>query len=128
MNEPTDVFIAHAVMDVLELLLILRAMLRPHRDPASRIAWVAVIASLPGIGMLAYLLLGETNIGRRRVEGTGRGIGAAGACQRRGARDRLPRFMALLQSTPPLLAPLQRAPLPVFLLTLSQARLTGLPN
>ena len=42
-------------------------MTRPHRDPASRIAWVAVIAALPVVGMLAYILFGETNIGRRRV-------------------------------------------------------------
>jgi cardiolipin synthase A/B len=42
--------------------------LRPHRDPASRIAWVVVIAGLPAAGMLIYLLLGEVSIGRRRVE------------------------------------------------------------
>ena len=47
--------------------LILRVLLRPHRDPASRIAWVVVIISLPIIGALAYVLLGEVNIGRRRV-------------------------------------------------------------
>ncbi|MDC0935144.1 PLDc N-terminal domain-containing protein [Pirellulales bacterium] len=40
----------------------------PHRDPASRIAWVAVIAELPIVGMLAYVLFGKTNIGRRRVD------------------------------------------------------------
>ena len=44
-----------------------RAVLRRHRDPASRLAWVVVIAVLPLIGIVAYLLLGETNIGRRRV-------------------------------------------------------------
>ena len=47
---------------------IVRVMLRPHREPTSRIAWVVVIISLPIIGILAYILLGETNIGRRRVE------------------------------------------------------------
>ena len=47
--------------------LILRVLLRPHRDPASRIAWVVVIIALPFIGALAYLLLGEVNIGRRRA-------------------------------------------------------------
>jgi cardiolipin synthase len=46
---------------------IARVLLRPHRDPASRIAWIVVILALPVIGMLAYLLLGETNIGRSRV-------------------------------------------------------------
>ncbi|NOQ45925.1 MAG: cardiolipin synthase, partial [Desulfobulbaceae bacterium] len=50
------------------LAFIVRVMLRPHREPASRIAWVVVILSLPVLGMLTYILLGETNIGRRRVE------------------------------------------------------------
>ena len=49
------------------LAVLARAILRPHREPASRIAWVAVIAVLPGFGMLIYLLLGETSIGRKRV-------------------------------------------------------------
>jgi len=52
---------------VLWLMVLTRAVLRPHREPASRIAWVAVIATVPGIGMLIYLLLGETSIGRRRI-------------------------------------------------------------
>jgi len=42
--------------------------LRPHREPASRIAWVVVVVAVPLLGILAYLLFGETNIGRRRVE------------------------------------------------------------
>jgi cardiolipin synthase len=49
------------------LLVIVRVILRPHREPASRIAWLVVVLSLPLVGVLAYLLLGETNIGRRRV-------------------------------------------------------------
>ena len=57
--------IAHLLIEV---ILITRAMTRPHRDPASRIAWVAVIAALPILGMVIYLLFGETNIGRRRTE------------------------------------------------------------
>jgi cardiolipin synthase len=52
---------------MIHLGLIMRAILRPHREPASRIAWVVVIIVLPFGGILAYLLLGETNIGRRRV-------------------------------------------------------------
>ena len=53
---------------VIEVILITRVMTRPHREPASRIAWVAVIAALPFLGMLIYVLFGETNIGRRRIE------------------------------------------------------------
>jgi cardiolipin synthase len=52
---------------IIEVLLILRVMLRKNRQPASRIAWVAVIAAVPIFGMLAYLLFGEVNIGRKRV-------------------------------------------------------------
>ncbi len=50
------------------LAFIVRAIVRPHREPASRVAWVVVIVVLPGLGILAYILLGETNVGRRRVE------------------------------------------------------------
>ncbi len=53
-------FLAH-------LAVLARVILRPHREPASRIAWIVLILLLPVIGLLAYLLLGETNIGRRRV-------------------------------------------------------------
>jgi len=49
------------------IAVVIRVVLRPHREPASRIAWVAVIASLPFLGVLAYVLFGEVNIGRRRV-------------------------------------------------------------
>ena len=52
---------------LVEIALIVRVMTRPHREPASRIAWVAVMAALPIIGILAYILFGETNIGRRRI-------------------------------------------------------------
>jgi cardiolipin synthase len=52
---------------LIQIALIVRVLLRPHRDPASRIAWIVVIIVLPVLGILAYILLGETNIGRRRV-------------------------------------------------------------
>ena len=52
---------------LIQVALIVRVLLRTHREPASRIAWIVVIISLPVVGILAYLLLGETNIGRRRV-------------------------------------------------------------
>jgi cardiolipin synthase A/B len=44
-----------------------RAILRPHREPASRVAWVVVIVVLPLAGIILYIFLGETSIGRRRV-------------------------------------------------------------
>lgn len=50
-----------------QILFIFRALLRPHRQPASRVAWVAIIGALPVLGILAYLLLGETNLNPRVV-------------------------------------------------------------
>ncbi len=52
----------------LQIAFVVRVLLRPHREPASRIAWVVVIIAVPLLGILAYLLFGETCIGRRRVE------------------------------------------------------------
>src|SRR5215469_11935189 len=60
--------LAVAFITLLELMVMVRILLRPHRDPASRIAWIVVVAALPLLGMLAYLLLGEVNIGRGRVK------------------------------------------------------------
>ena len=51
----------------IHLLTVLRAVTRPDRAPASRVAWVAVIMCLPVIGVVAYLFLGETSIGHERV-------------------------------------------------------------
>lgn len=51
----------------LQVTFIVRALLRRHRQPASRVAWVAIIAALPLLGTLAYILLGEANLGSRRV-------------------------------------------------------------
>jgi cardiolipin synthase len=44
-----------------------RVLLRPHREPMARMAWIAVLFALPGIGVVAYLLFGETSIGQKRV-------------------------------------------------------------
>lgn len=56
---------ASLITFAIEFALILRVMLRHHRQPTARIAWVAVIALIPVIGCLTYLLFGEVNIGRR---------------------------------------------------------------
>lgn len=52
---------------VTQVATIIRVLLRPHRDPASRISWIAVILAVPVVGVLGYILLGETSIGRRRI-------------------------------------------------------------
>ena len=48
--------------------LCLRAVTRRSREPASRLAWIIIISSTSVVGMAAYILLGEVNIGRRRTE------------------------------------------------------------
>lgn len=53
---------------VVHMLVCARALTRPNRTPSSRVAWVAVIMLLPVVGVVAYFLLGETNIGRARVD------------------------------------------------------------
>lgn len=53
-----------------EAAVLVRAILRPHREPASRLAWVVIILIAPIAGMVAYLLLGETRVGLiRRIKG-----------------------------------------------------------
>jgi cardiolipin synthase len=53
---------------LVQLSLLARVLLRPHREPASRIAWVVVVIAVPVIGIIAYVLFGEVSIGHRRAE------------------------------------------------------------
>ena len=59
--------LATLISVAIEFALILRVMLRCHREPASRIAWVAVITLIPILGCIAYILFGEVNIGRAHI-------------------------------------------------------------
>jgi len=52
---------------IIWVAVIVRVILRTHREPASRAAWVMLVVGLPLIGALVYLLLGETSIGRGRI-------------------------------------------------------------
>jgi cardiolipin synthase len=61
-----DNLIVDAVILVVEVLVVIRAITRPHREPASRLAWVIFIIVAPVLGAVAYLLLGETRLRRRR--------------------------------------------------------------
>lgn len=61
----SDTFLLLLLHILVMTAVVVRILLRPHREPASRIAWVTVVATLPVIGVIAYLLLGETNVGRR---------------------------------------------------------------
>lgn len=51
----------------IHLAFIARALLRPHREPSSRMAWVLVMLMVPIGGIVAYIFFGETNIGRKRA-------------------------------------------------------------
>lgn len=52
---------------IAQVVTIIRVQLRPNREAASRVAWTVAILALPFAGLLAYLLLGETSIGRGRI-------------------------------------------------------------
>ena len=59
-----------ALLAIAEVAVLMRAILRPHREPASRLAWVIVIVVVPVVGLIAYLLLGETRVSNaRRIKG-----------------------------------------------------------
>ncbi len=66
-----DLFTSFAVSAGFYLLVhvpvIVRILIRPHREPASRLAWLLVVLLLPFGGIVAYILLGEVSIGRARV-------------------------------------------------------------
>ena len=70
-----------------QALIIVRILLRPNREPASRIAWIAVVATVPILGVVGYILLGETNVGRRNMKAM------------RNARQSLPRTAATENSS-----------------------------
>ena len=55
-----------ALLLAAEIAVLMRAVLRPHRQPASRLAWIIVILVVPIIGMLGYLLLGEARLSPER--------------------------------------------------------------
>ena len=60
--------IAWVLLIIAEVAVLMRAVLRPHREPASRLAWIIVILVVPIVGMLAYLLLGEARLSPGRRE------------------------------------------------------------
>jgi cardiolipin synthase len=62
---PIHLFLTIALL-VAEIATLSRAILRPHREPASRLAWVLVILIVPIVGIIAYLLLGETRVSYAR--------------------------------------------------------------
>ena len=71
------------VLWAITLTVILRIMLHPHRAPSSRIAWVVVVAVVPIAGIIAYLMVGEINTGRKYRDA------------QRAARETLPQATAI---------------------------------
>jgi cardiolipin synthase A/B len=55
-----------ALLVAAEIATLMRAALRPHRQPASRLAWIIVILVVPIVGMVGYLLLGEARLSPER--------------------------------------------------------------
>ena len=64
-NLPT---IGEVLIVLADVAILARVLLRPHREPASRVAWAVVIIALPLAGIIAYLLLGEVRISLKRRE------------------------------------------------------------
>lgn len=62
----TDHLIYTLLLIAAELVVLARAIMRPHREPAARLAWVLFIIAAPVVGMVLYLLVGEARLGRRR--------------------------------------------------------------
>ena len=54
------------LLTLAEAAVLVRAILRPHRDPASRLAWAVVIIIAPLVGLIAYLLVGEARLSNAR--------------------------------------------------------------
>ncbi len=53
---------------IIVIYVVYRAMIRPHREPASRLAWVIVVTTIPIIGIILYFMFGETSIGFIRAK------------------------------------------------------------
>ena len=60
-------YLGPALYALVHAVFVIRAIVRPNRTPAARAAWVAVILAVPLVGIVAYLALGETDIGGSRV-------------------------------------------------------------
>ena len=52
------------IVVLLQVTFIVRALLRTGLTPAARLAWVAVISALPGVGIAAYFFFGEIRLAR----------------------------------------------------------------
>ncbi len=56
------------IVIILQIGFIIRALLRTGLTPPARLAWIAVISALPGLGIGAYFLFGEVRLERAKRE------------------------------------------------------------
>lgn len=59
--------LAFVIHFAIGLTIFLHILLRRHRQPETRMAWLLVVMTVPYLGALSYLLLGQTSIGRKRA-------------------------------------------------------------
>ena len=59
--------VAYVRWIIVQLGFVVRVLLRPNREAVSRVAWIVVITVIPVVGVIAYLFVDETSIGRKRI-------------------------------------------------------------
>ncbi|MHC4415680.1 MAG: cardiolipin synthase [Planctomycetota bacterium] len=62
---PVTLVVAEFAVKIAFALVIL---LRSRSTPAVRLAWLVVVFAVPVLGVIAYILVGEIRLGRRRIE------------------------------------------------------------
>ena len=65
---PELALVGSILLIAIHAAIIVRIILRPQREPASRIAWLVSVMAVPLVGIVAYLLLGEARISGGRRE------------------------------------------------------------
>jgi cardiolipin synthase len=58
---------AYALQFTAQVVVAAIVLLRRRGSPAARLAWLVVIFAVPVLGLIAYLLVGGVNLGRRRA-------------------------------------------------------------
>ncbi|MFB2532809.1 cardiolipin synthase [Paracoccus sp. p4-l81] len=51
-----------------QLGVVVRVLLRPQLGPVARLAWVLMVAAIPLVGMIVYLLFGEVRLRRAKAQ------------------------------------------------------------
>ncbi|SLN33106.1 Cardiolipin synthase [Pseudoruegeria aquimaris] len=78
----------------IQLLTVLRVLLRENRSPTARLAWIVCIMAIPWLGIVLYFFFGEVSFGRKDVA-------------------RMQSILAALPKTPPGQPPLPPPDIPI---------------